>query len=163
MRTREDVDFIRGVVHPREQWTAHDERAPLMTEGTDALVPIPNEMALQLAASVKRWPGETVVADGRTGARVGPWRIEAAIREARAKIEGLPDTFVFHDLRHYFASALIAGGADNKTVQARMRHAKASTTLDVYGHMFPDADESTRAVIAGIFVARADSLEATAD
>jgi hypothetical protein len=30
------------------------------------------------------------------------------------------------------------------TVQARLRHAHASTTLDVYGHLWPDGDESTR-------------------
>ena len=30
------------------------------------------------------------------------------------------------------------------TVQARLRHANASTTLDVYGHLWPDGDESTR-------------------
>ncbi|MGD3151948.1 tyrosine-type recombinase/integrase [Tsukamurella tyrosinosolvens] len=162
VRTHEDVDFIRGIVHPREQWTADDPRSPLKTEGSEAPVPIPNELALELAASVKRWPGETLVTDGATGARVGPWRIEAAIRNARGTVEGLPETFVFHDLRHYFASALIAGGADIKTVQARLRHAKASTTLDVYGHLFPDADESTRAVIAGIFKARADSLRTAA-
>lgn len=157
LRTREDVDYIRGIVHPREQWTTDNERSPLKTEGSEAPIPIPNELALQLAASVKQWPGETVVTDGATGARVGPWRIEAAIRDVRGKVDGLPGTFVFHDLRHYFASALIAGGADIKTVQARMRHAKASTTLDVYGHMFPDADESTRAVIAGIISARVES------
>ena len=44
--------------------------------------------------------------------------------------EGLPEGFTFHDLRHYLASLLIASGADIKTVQARMRHANARTTLD---------------------------------
>lgn len=55
--------------------------------------------------------------------------------------------FCFHDLRHYLASLLIASGADIKKVQARMRHATAATTLDVYGHLWPDADESTRAAV----------------
>lgn len=51
---------------------------------------------------------------------------------------GLPDGFRFHDLRHYFASLLIASGADVKTVQARLRHASAKTTLGTYGHLWPD-------------------------
>ena len=55
----------------------------------------------------------------------------------------------FTTLRHYLASLLIASGADIKTVQARLRHASASTTLDTYGHLWPDADESTRAAVAG--------------
>jgi integrase len=48
---------------------------------------------------------------------------------------------------HYFASLLIADGADVKTVQARLRHASAKTTLDTYGHIWPERDESTRAAV----------------
>ena len=40
------------------------------------------------------------------------------------------------------ASLLIASGADIKTVQARMRHASARTTLDTYRHLWPDAARS---------------------
>ena len=47
----------------------------------------------------------------------------------------------------YFASRLIAHGADVKTVQARLRHGSAKTILDTYGHPWPDKDESTKAVI----------------
>ena len=51
---------------------------------------------------------------------------------------------------YYLASVLIAKGADIKTVQARMRHASARTTLDTYGHLWPDADESTRSAIGAV-------------
>jgi hypothetical protein len=47
---------------------------------------------------------------------------------------------------------------DVKTVQARMRHASAKTTLDVYGHMCPEKDETTRAAIGGVIAARMASL-----
>ena len=60
----------------------------------------------------------------------------------------------FHDLRHYLASLLIASGADIKTVQARMRHASATTTLDNCGHLWPDADESTRTAIGAVIAER---------
>jgi integrase len=40
------------------------------------------------------------------------------------------------NLRHYLASLLIASGADIKTVQARMRHASARTTLNTYGRLW---------------------------
>ena len=82
-----------------------------------------------------------------------PW-LERAVRTARAKVPGLPTGFRYHDLRHYLASLLIADGADVKTVQARMRHASAKTTLDTYGHLWPDRDESTRATIEAVFVTR---------
>jgi integrase len=76
--------------------------------------------------------------------------IEQAMRKVRGKIEGLPVAFSFHDLRHYLASLLIASGADIKMVQARMRHASATTMLDTYGHPWPDADESTRIAIGAV-------------
>lgn len=60
----------------------------------------------------------------------------------RDSIKGLPEGFRFHDLRHYFASLLIADGLDVEVFQARLRHASAKTTLDVYGHMWPDKDEA---------------------
>jgi integrase len=81
------------------------------------------------------------------------------MRTARAKVDGLPEGFRYHDLRHYFASLLITSGADVKVVQKRLRHASAMTTLNTYGHMWPDADESTRVAIAGVLAARAKVKE----
>lgn len=48
----------------------------------------------------------------------------------------LPEGFRIHDLRHWYASRLIAQGANVLTVQRRLGHARASTTLDVYSHAF---------------------------
>jgi integrase len=45
-----------------------------------------------------------------------------------------------------------------KTVQARLRHASAKTTLDTYGHLWPDRDESTRAAVDAVLQDRADSV-----
>lgn len=54
-----------------------------------------------------------------------------------------------HQLRHHFASLLIARGASVKVVQSRLGHASARTTLDVYGHLWPDDEDATRAAIDG--------------
>jgi integrase len=78
-------------------------------------------------------------------------------------VPGLPDGFRFHDLRHYLASLLIASGADVKVVQARVRHASAKTTLETYGHLWPDADESTRAAVGAVLAVRMDSSGVLAD
>ena len=72
----------------------------------------------------------------------------------------MPPTFTYHDLRHYLASLLIASGADVKVVQARLRHASAKTTLDTYGHLWPDSDDSTRAAIDAVMAAREGNLRA---
>jgi integrase len=42
-----------------------------------------------------------------------------------------------------------------KVVQARLRHASAKTTLDTYGHLWPDKDESSRAAVAAVYAVRA--------
>jgi len=120
-------------------------------------VPFPQELALKLSAAVKQYVGETVVTD-EVGRRFSPWDLQDAFRTARKEVNGLPEGFRFHDLRHYFASLLISSGADVKVVQKRLRHASAMTTLNTYGHLWPDADESARAAVAVVMAARADSL-----
>jgi integrase len=67
---------------------------------------------------------------------------------------GLPAGFRYHDLRHYLASLLIAHGSDVKTVQARLRHGSATTTLNTYSHLWPDKDESTKAIVDSVIKAR---------
>ena len=47
-------------------------------------------------------------------------------------------------------------GADVKAVQARLRHASVKATLETYGHLWPDRDESTRAAVDAVLAARAE-------
>jgi integrase len=47
----------------------------------------------------------------------------------------------FHDLRHFYASALIAANLNPKVIQARLGHATVGETMDTYGHLFADADD----------------------
>lgn len=42
-----------------------------------------------------------------------------------------------YDLRHSFASLLLAAGATPKDVQALLGHANIGQTMDTYGHVFP--------------------------
>jgi integrase len=149
----EDVDFVRGVVFPKQQW-AQNGPIELKTKGSSAPIPIPRELTLMLSASVQQFPGPTLVTDGK-GKSVGPWVVEREVRAARGamKLNGLH----FHCLRHHLATLLINDGCDVKTVQNRMRHGSAKTTLDVYGHMWDDKDETTRAAIGGAIAARAAS------
>jgi len=45
-----------------------------------------------------------------------------------------PGRIGFHKIRHSFATNLLRSGVDIRTVSAAMRHAKVSTTLDIYCH-----------------------------
>ncbi|WP_328449100.1 tyrosine-type recombinase/integrase [Amycolatopsis sp. NBC_00438] len=55
-----------------------------------------------------------------------------------------------HDLRHHFASGLIAAGCDVVTVQRALGHASATTTLNTYSHLWPSAEDRTRQAAAGL-------------
>lgn len=45
----------------------------------------------------------------------------------------------FYDLRHHYATALLAAGADVKSVSSLMGHANANMTLNVYAQADPEA------------------------
>jgi integrase len=47
-------------------------------------------------------------------------------------------------MRHFYASGLIAAGCDVVTVQRALGHAKATTTLATYSHLWPTAENRTR-------------------
>lgn len=117
-------------------------------------IPIARSLALELSRGVSAADERHLVTNSGLLLGASPWALERAFRAARVKVDGLPAGFRYHDLRHYFASLLIASGSDVKEVQARLRHATASTTLDTYGHLWPDRDESTRAAVEAVFVDR---------
>jgi integrase len=53
----EDVDFTRGLVFPKVQWSqGQGWSAPLKTKGSSASGPIPRELTLMLSSSVQRSP-----------------------------------------------------------------------------------------------------------
>ena len=65
------------------------------------------------------------------------------------KEAGFP-TLRFHDLRHTQATLLIGNGIDIKTVQGRLGHARAATTLDTYACALPENDRQAAALIIAI-------------
>ncbi|WP_223883922.1 site-specific integrase [Pseudarthrobacter sp. BIM B-2242] len=147
-----DVDFMRGIVAPAIQYPGVE----LKTKESKTPIPIPQNLCLELSVNHTKWGSETLVTNA-WGRAISPHRLEHYFREARATVKGLPEGFRFHDLRHYFASLLIAQGLDVKVVQKSLRHSSAKTTLDTYGHMWPDKEESARAAVAGVLRERLNS------
>lgn len=56
-----------------------------------------------------------------------------------------------HDLRHFFASGLIAAGCDVVTVQKALGHKNPTVTLTTYAHLWPDGADRTRAAVGNLF------------
>jgi hypothetical protein len=93
-----------------------------------------------VAASIARWGGDYVVTDGLDGP-ASTWPIDRAMRRVRKIVPGLPETFVFHDLRHFFASSLIEAGFRR---QARAGSTPARQRQDDAGHLRAPVPEPGR-------------------
>jgi integrase len=57
---------------------------------------------------------------------------------------GLPGDTTFHDLRHAFASTALAGNVPISDVSRWLGHRSITTTVDLYGHLVPDATGRAR-------------------
>lgn len=144
--TRADVDWKE----PSIAVSAQHDGAELKTETSAGVVPIPTDLARMLDADA----GEAFIVPGVFGRGVSAWHLNDVWSTTRDTVAGLPDGFRIQDLRHYFASLLIAAGLDIKVVQARMRHASPIITLRTYAHLWPDTDDTSRAAVASVLSAR---------
>jgi integrase len=69
------------------------------------------------------------------------------------------EVYTLHDLRHFLASGLIADGCDVVTVQHALGHSSASITLNVYSHLWPKAEDRTRAAAANLMATTSGSAD----
>ncbi len=76
----------------------------------------------------------------------------------RLRLAGRRNDVTAHTLRHFFASALISGGATVKQVQTVLGHSSAVVTLQTYAHLWPGDDDRTRDLADAALAPLADSL-----
>ena len=68
------------------------------------------------------------------------------------KAAGL-DGYTLHDLRHFYASGLVASGCDLVTLQQALRHSSATITLGVCSNLWLTAEDRTRAAAGDLMAA----------
>lgn len=156
------VDFLRRTVRVDQQIARLEGGgvglAPLKTDASYRTVPLPTVVGDALAEHLTRFTPHrelgVIFTTGRGGpVQQHPW---AEVWATARKRSGVPSWATPHDLRHHYASVLIASGASVKAVQTRLGHRSATTTLDTYGHLFHDEEDRTRQAVDAAFAARAE-------
>ncbi|MGL5858391.1 MAG: tyrosine-type recombinase/integrase [Angustibacter sp.] len=145
----DDVDFLRRVVHVRRQLSRDTkERVPCKTPRSVRDVPLPAVVADALAAHLDRFaPRDGFVF---TGPRGRPWwqmQYGSRVFRQAAAGAGLPAGTTTHDLRHHYASVLLAAGESVIAVAERLGHEDATLVLTTYGHLLPDSERRTRRAV----------------
>ena len=149
-----DVDFLRRTIKVDRQRDQAGRIQPVKSKSSRRVVPVGHVVIDALAAHLAAFPSEGPLFTDELGEPLlyRRWRslMEAAARHVGADVTA-------HDLRHFYASALIAGGASVKQVQKRLGHASAVITLKTYAHLWPGDDDRTRDVMDAALSSLADS------
>jgi integrase len=165
-----EVDLDAGVLRVSAQLQALPGQPlalrPPKSFSSIRTVPLPETVAAAIAEHLRRWPpaasdGHQLLVRTVTGRPVWPRTFHSRICRTATGGAGLPDVR-FHQLRHFYASALIRGGESVKTVQAALGHASAVETLQIYVGLWPDNDQRTRAAIDDLGIGhRASAVDST--
>ena len=149
-----DVDFLRRQLHVQRQVQRAEAGGVELTPpkaGSERVVYLPDELVEMIA-----WHVEHIGVRGFekwlfVGARKLPVPSDGIGGYWRRILDDAGIArFRMHDLRHFYASGLIAAGCDVVTVQRALGHAKASFTLNVYSHLWPTAEDRTRVAAASL-------------
>jgi integrase len=142
----DDIDFLRKTLTVSRQVQRAgagkaDVRPPKY--GGERVVYLPDQLVMMLAAHVEH-VGVRPAGWLFIGADDGPPQHDIIYHWWAKALRGACVSGVTpHDLRHFYASGLIAAGCDVVTVQRALGHTSATTTLSTYAHLWPDAEDRT--------------------
>lgn len=150
------VDFAGEAIRVDAQLVTLTGQKPKLevpkTVTSSRIVPVGASLLEEIEAHLDAYgPGPWgLVFSTRQGGPVRRNRLNGSWNAAK-RAGGAPAWARPHDCRHFYASLLIRQGLDVKTVQKRLGHRSAVTTLDTYGHLWPDDDDRTRGAIEDAF------------
>ncbi|MDZ7734454.1 MAG: site-specific integrase [Acidimicrobiia bacterium] len=150
----ENVDFEAATIRVSQQLVRVRGEGvrvgPLKTQSSYREVPLPSVVADALTQHLRNWEPHRDLGLIFTNDREGPIQQHpfAALWNTAATRLRLPEWASPHDLRHSLPRRCSSGRAVSiKVIQMRLGHASAKTTLDTYGHLFPDEADRTRLAI----------------
>lgn len=131
----DDIDRAGGVLHIVRSTTLVGSRHVTgpPKNGKRRVVPLPQFVAKQLPTGI----GAAPVFTSPRGDLIRHTNWRTRVFDPAVQRAGLGDLHP-HELRHTAASLAIKSGANIKAVQAMLGHARASISLDRYGHLYPD-------------------------
>ncbi|MEZ0065536.1 integrase [Streptacidiphilus sp. MAP12-20] len=142
--------------HPARRVDVEDRTNPRKPKRRKALLVFTNERseAIRRASWASVWANVEKVADkalreAYEGA-VKRWERRGRPEGSEPVLEQVPAGSGMHDLRHFYASVLIKHRESVKTVQVRLGHSKPSITLDIYTHLWPNDEDTTRAAVESV-------------
>lgn len=145
------VDFLRRRVFVEEQ-LQNRALSPLKTKASRRTVPLDDVILSEITAHMQRFaPGpDQLLITNRCRRSVDRSSFGHCWREAVTAAK-LPKGTRFHDLRHFYASTLIAADLHPRAIQARLGHATITETMDTYGHLFPESEDLGRGTLDAAF------------
>jgi integrase len=141
------VNFLQRRLQVLEQ-AQNGALAPLKTAASRRTVPVGDWVLEEISAHLQRYgTGPDQIIMSNAGGRIIRRNAFGDSWRAAVKAAGLPPGTRFHDLRHFYASALIAANLNPKVIQARLGHATIAETMDTYGHLFSDSEDLGRGAV----------------
>lgn len=143
-----DVDFDTHLIHVRPNRTAGEVTTPKNGKGRRV------DMSLQLTSVLKRLMVERKaeklkkgwqelpewVFCGSEGGPLDGDNFRHRVFYKAVKKAGITDLRI-HDLRHSYASMLIANGESLAYVRDQLGHHSIKVTVDLYGHLVPGGNQ----------------------
>lgn len=134
-----DIDLARRRIDVRRAFSDVGGHVILGTPKShqSRTVPIPRFLAAEIATATSGKHPDSLIFSmpGGSVVRLSNWR-RSVFLPARSRAD-LSIRFRIHDLRHTAASLMIQAGYPPKMLQEIMGHASITTTLDLYGHLYP--------------------------
>jgi len=155
--TLDRVDFLHREVTIDRQLVGTQDGEPAFGPVKDRrnrprTIPLPDVVLVALSEHLSRWPTSPggLVFRNKQGQPIRRTTFSDIWRKAVGPL-GIQTGKGFHELRHLYASLLIASGASVKVVQERLGHSTSQMTLDTYAHLWPDSDDTTRGAVDAMF------------